>query len=139
MATRKHTRSLEHPKGYDRDHILYTRREWTASKLGRVLRNTQWLIPHLDREVHEAKHDAVSFVPTLGAFVLGKVAREFSPVVGDHLASIEGLLSTIEDARLDQRLPSDERAYAGSTVDAIDRQLPFIRAGIISSHLLLQG
>lgn len=133
MATRKQTRSQEHPQGYDRDHFLYYRADWEARAESKRLRRIQWLIAPLDRIVHAEKHREVSYVPTLGRFVLASVARDYEPVAGDHIASLEALVSTIEDKRHDNRLPSDERAYSELTIDALVRQLPFIRAGIVRS------
>jgi len=121
----------EHLKGYDRDHLLFYRPEWTANALARHLRQEPMLIPLLDREVHEAKHDAVAFVPPLGRFVLTIVARDFKPTAGDHLASLDGLISTIDATTHDRRLPADERRYAGGTIDALERSRPFIVEGLV--------
>lgn len=129
---RRQKQTPEHIKGVDRDHLLFYRQEWTASPNARRLRNTQWLIPWLDREIHEAKHDAVAFVPPLGRFTLALVVRDFDPVVGDHIASLEELIKVVDNTRHDSKLPSDERRYTSFTVDALERSLPFVRAGIVN-------
>lgn len=89
------------------------------------------LIPPLDREVHEAKHDAVAFVPPLGRFVLALVVRDYKPVGGDYLASLDGLVSTIDSQTHDRKLPLDERRYAEFTIDALQRSREFVAEGLV--------
>lgn len=121
----------EHWKGIDRDHLLFYRPEWSANALARKLRTNPMLIPPLDREVHEAKHDAIAFVPPLGRFVLSIVVRDYQPTPRDYVASLDGLISTINDTTHDRRLPADERRYAGATIDALERSRPFIVEGLV--------
>ena len=121
----------EHWKGIDRDHLLFYKQEWTANQLARLLRNNTMLIPPLDRVVHEAKHDAVSFVPPLGRFTLAIVARDYKAVPRDYVASLDGLISTMDDTTHDKRLPADERAYTGATIDALERSRPFVVQGLV--------
>ena len=121
----------EHWKGIDRDHLLFYRQEWTANQLARLLRNNNMLIPPLDRVVHEAKHDAVAFVPPLGRFTLAIVARDYKATPRDYVASLDGLISTIDDTTHDRRLPADERRYAGATIDALERSRPFVVQGLV--------
>ena len=129
----------EHLKGVDRDHLLFYRPEWSANALARKLRNEPMLIPRLDRVVHEAKHDAVAFVPPLGRFVLAIVARDYKPTAGDYLASLDGLISTIDDVTHDRRLPADERRYAGGTIDALERSRPFVVEGLVMPERTLRA
>ena len=129
MTRRKST--PEHIKGIDRDHELYYRGEWTSCPNARRLRNTQWLIPYLDREVHEAKHDAVAFVPPLGRFALALVVRDYEPTPNDYIASLDGLIKTISDVSHVGKIPLDERRYAEFTIDALERQRPFIVEGLV--------
>ena len=121
----------EHLKGIDRDHLLFYRPEWSANALARRLRSERMLIPPLDRVVHEAKHDAVAFVPPLGRFVLTIVARDYQPTPRDYVASLDGLISTIDATTHDRRLPADERRYAGATIDALERSRPFVVEGLV--------
>lgn len=128
---RRQPASPEHWKGIDRDHLLFYRPEWSANALARKLRTEPMLIPPLDREVHEAKHDAVAFVPPLGRFVIAIVARDYKPTPRDYLASLDGLISTIDATSHDRRLPIDERRYAGATIDALERSRPFVVQGLV--------
>lgn len=121
----------EHLKGVDRDHLLFYDREWSASSYSRALRTNPMLIVPLDREVHEAKHDAVSFVPPLGRFVAALVVRDYKAVQGDYLASLDGLIDVIDDQTHDRRLPLDERRYAEFTIDALARSRPFVERGLV--------
>ena len=89
------------------------------------------LIAPLDREVHEAKHDAIAFVPPLGRFTLTIVVRDFVPTQGDYLASLDSLVDTIDATTHDRRLPADERKYAEFTIDALERSRPFIAEGLV--------
>lgn len=94
------------------------------------------LIPPLDREVHEAKHDAVAFVPPLGRFVLTVVVRDYKPIQGDYIASLDRLVSTIGATTMDRRLPVDERRYAEHTIDALERSRPFVVEGLVIPQYL---
>lgn len=123
--------TFEHPKGVDRDHLLFYRTYWEACGDGRTLRRNRWLIPPLDREIHEAKHGEVAFVPMLGRFVLQRVVRDFKPEQGDYVGSLDGLINTIETAQRDNRLPHDERQYAAFTIDALARTRPFVVEGLV--------
>lgn len=89
------------------------------------------LIAPLDREVHEAKHDAVSFIPPLGRFTLAIVVRDYQATPRDYVGSLDGLISTIDATTHDRRLPADERRYAGATIDALERTRPFIVEGLV--------
>jgi hypothetical protein len=95
------------------------------------LRRNQWLIPTIDRDVHEEKHRNISLVPVLGRFTLSWVVREFAPVRGDYIASLDELISVIDEATRVQRLPHDERLYAETTLDALERTRPFIVEGLV--------
>lgn len=132
MGRRKST--PEHPNGYDRDHLLYYRADWEARADNKRLRRIQWLIPPLDRDVHEAKHREIAFVPVLGRFVASKVYRDYLPIKGDYIASLDSLVGTISEATLDLRLPSDERSYAEATIDALQRQRPYIVEGLVPNE-----
>ena len=137
MARRQLT--PEHLKGVDRDHLLFYRPEWSANALAKALRNNPMLIPHLDREVHEAKHQEVAYVPTLGRFVLQRVVKDFTPVQGDYVATLDRLVETIETTRRVQTLPSDERRYSEATIDALVRSRPYVVEGLVMPERFLQA
>lgn len=137
MARRVAT--AEHPNGVDRDHLLFYRAHWESTTDAKALRRNQWLIPPLDRDVHEAKHRDVSFVPILGRYTLSRVVRDFSPVRGDHIASLDELVETINDATHDRRLPIDERRYADFCIDALVRSRPYIVEGLVSPERHLRA
>jgi len=123
--------TAEHLKGVDRDHLLFYRPEWSLNALARTLRNNPMLIPHLDREVHEAKHDAVAFVPLLGRFTLQRVVKDYRAIEGDYVGSLDGLISTIDSTRRVNTLPEDERRYSEATIDALERSRPYVVEGLV--------
>lgn len=131
--------TAEHLKGVDRDHLLFYDREWSASPDARKLRNNNMLIVPLDRVVHEAKHDAVSFVPPLGRFTCALVARDYRATQGDYLASLDGLVDTIDERTRDRRLPQDERSYAQFTIDALVRSRPYVKEGLVMPERFLRA
>lgn len=123
--------TAEHLKGVDRDHLLFYRPEWSLNALARTLRNNPMLIPHLDREVHEAKHADVAFVPLLGRFTLQRVVKDYRAVQGDYVGSLDELISTIDDTRRVNTLPADERRYSEATIDALERSRPYVVEGLV--------
>lgn len=129
MSGKKQT--PEHPKGVDRDHLLFYDKEWTSNPDALYLHNQGMLIAPLDREVHEAKHNAIAFIPTLGRCVLSIVAREFRPINGDYVASLDELIMTINRATKRCNVRPDERHYAEYTIDALERERPFVVEGLV--------
>lgn len=123
--------TAEHLKGVDRDHLLFYRPEWCLNALSRALRNNPMLIPHLDREVHEAKHADVAFVPLLGRFTLQRVVKDYRAVQGDYVGSLDELISTIDATRRVNTLPADERRYSEATIDALERSRPYVVEGLV--------
>ena len=123
--------SPEHKQGVDKDHLLFYRLDWEARADSKRLRRNHWLIPPLDRETHEAKHRDVAFVPPLGRFLLSRVVRDYTPVGGDYIASLDSLIETIDDATHDTRLPLDERNYADFAIDALARSRPYVVEGLV--------
>jgi len=85
----------------------------------------------MDRVVHQELHKAVEFVPMLGRSTLALIARDFRPVRGDHLKTIDELLFEIEDKRMNPKVGRVERTIGELAIFSIEQQLPFIREGII--------
>lgn len=118
------------PEGYDAHHILHHRQEWRLRPDGLRLRENPVLIPVIPREVHNAIHANVPSVPLLGFHALRRVAREFEPVPGDTLTSMENLMDAMEVARRDPRAHPIEKDLAELAIEAVDLQRPYIREGL---------
>ena len=83
------------------------------------------------RDPHDALHDAVPYVPTLGRHLMALVNRDLLVVRGDYIRSIESLMFEIEDKTKDRRVSELEAGVANLAVHALELQLPFIREGLI--------
>lgn len=114
----------------DRHHIINPRAEWTLRPAGREIRNTQSLIPRIDREIHEAIHDECPPVPLLCYNALKLTVQKFEPV-HNTLKDMDNLMSAIEQATRHPRTHPIERDLAGLAIEAIDLQRPYIMEGLI--------
>ncbi len=112
-----------------RHHILHERFAWTARGEAKRLRDTQSLIPRIDRELHDELHLACPHVPLLGSHALQAVNHIFEPT-GNTMDDMDGLMSAIERASRHPRAHMIERDLAGLAIEAIDLQRPFIKKGL---------
>lgn len=118
----------------DRHHLLWERKNWNATPEGRVLRSTPGLIPHIDREWHEAIHKDLPPVPTLGSFALRRTLMGFEPN-GDYLHDSESLVRSMDRAtKSSHRL---ERDLAGLAIENLMAQRPYVLDGIIGRPRLV--
>lgn len=81
----------------DRHHILFPRRLYESGDTSRRLRNTNSLIPKIDRELHEEIHREVAIVPILAHHALARTVRMFYPS-GNTLEDISRLQIAMEDS-----------------------------------------
>ena len=82
----------------DKHHILFPRQEWTLRPEAKALRNTQSLIPAIDREDHNEIHSQVPFVPVMGYYALRRVMSDFYPQ-RTTLGTLDELMFSMDNAQ----------------------------------------
>lgn len=112
-------------------HVNFTKRTHESMETTRCLRRNHWLMPPLEDEPHTALHREISTVPLLDPHTAMRVHREFEPVAGDYIASIWAYMRTIERAIKHPRAGEIEKGLGNLAVYAIERQVPFIRQGLV--------
>lgn len=112
-------------------HGLWPAAWWTIYEPAARLRNYRETIPRIDRLAHTALHKLVTVVPLPDYRTLERVAKEFTPVVGDPISSIERLRDTFDVVTLRPDTNSLQRNLAGLTMNALDLQLKFIMDGLV--------
>lgn len=115
----------------DRHHVCFPRLVHEANKDTKEIRRNRWLIPPLVRIGHTALHDEVTIVPPLDRFAAQRVNRDFVPVRGDYIRSVEALMFAIEDAIQHPKVRAIEIENAQVAIHALELQLPFIREFIV--------
>lgn len=114
----------------DKHHVLHHARDWLTRKPAEALRENEWLIPPLDRDVHEDLHRAVPAVPLLGYHALVRTANDFTPHPGDYLRSMDEFIKSVDRA-IHHRLTKPLEAELGMlTMRAVELQKPFIKMGL---------
>lgn len=122
----KYSGYVERDRLMDAHHILFTRATYEAYDVGKSLRQTPELIPRIYRPVHNAIHDQCPAVPALGYFSLLGVRKNFEPVRGDVLATVDNLCFAIDEAAQHPRQHEIDRSVCDLAVSAIRLQLPFL-------------
>ena len=112
----------------DRHHILFPRQEWSLRPESRDLRNTQPLIPRIDRELHNEVHRQVPFVPLIGYHALRRVATDFYPARGT-LASIDDMMLSMEKVSKHPKALPLEIGQIALAIEALDIQRTILREG----------
>lgn len=110
-------------------HLLFERWGWSAREEAQYLRTTPTLIPRIDREVHNALHEACPPVPLLGAYTLRTVASLFEPKQ-TTLGSIDSLSVAIKEASKNKNAHYIERELCELAVRALRLQIPFLRGEV---------
>lgn len=118
----------------DRHHLLWQRNHWNATPEGKILRSTHGLIPHLDREWHEAIHKELPPVPVLGSFALRRTLMGFEPT-NDPIRNIDRLSKAMDRATKDSH--PLERDLAGLAIENLNAQRPYVMDGIIGKPRLV--
>lgn len=109
----------------DRHHILFERSTWISNPQAKNLRNTQSLVPRIDRGVHEEIHHNVPMVPLLGRQAMFKVVNLFEPS-GHTLEDIDLLARSIE--RATRQGPPIERELGGLAIETLMQQKYILRS-----------
>lgn len=114
-----------------RHHTLFTRRTQESMETTKCLRRNYWLMPPLEDAPHIALHREISTVPLLDQHTAMRVHREFNPVEGDYIASMWSLMRSIESAIKHPRASEIEKGLGNLAVYAIERQIPYVKAGLV--------
>lgn len=114
-----------------RHHTLFYKAEWSARPDAKYVRQERWLIPPLDVDAHDELHRSVQYVPTLGKHMMALVKRDYIPLKGDYIGSLEELMFTLDEVSRDHRVTELEAAVGQLTIQALEQQLPYIRDGLI--------
>lgn len=110
----------------DRHHLLNPAREWSLRPEGKKLRESQGLIPLIDRDLHETIHRECPPVPLLGFYALQRTVREFQPHP-DTLISIDNLMFAIEASGRHPKAHPIERELSSLAIQALDLQRGYLR------------
>lgn len=110
----------------DSHHVLWPRQEYTLRPEAKKLRESQGLVPKIDRSLHDEIHRNCPPVPLLGFHALQRTLREFQPHP-DTLISMDNLMFAIEISGKHPKAHDIERELAALAVQAIDLQREFLR------------
>ncbi len=119
------------PPEADKHHICFPRLVYEANADTKEIRRNRWLMPTLVRVGHTALHDEVIFVPPLDMYTAQRVRRDFDPVRGNYIRSIENLMFAIEDALQHPRTRAIQIESAQVTIHALELQIPFIKEFLV--------
>lgn len=111
----------------NRHHVMFPRRVHEANEDNRDIRRERWLIPPMIILGHVALHDEVTLVPPLDMYTAQRVNRDFEPVPGDYVRSVENLMFAIEDALKHPKTRAIQIESAQVSIHALELQIPFIR------------
>lgn len=109
-----------------RHHLLHEASAWSSREDAQYLRTSPPLIPRIDRQTHNALHEACPPVPLLGAYTLRTVAGLYEPKQ-TTLGSIDSLSWAIKEASKNKNAHFIERELCELAVRAIRLQIPFLR------------
>lgn len=115
----------------DRHHILHDRVEWTARPEARALRESPSLVPRIDRDLHDYLHQQTPTVPLLGYHALIHIRRDFEPVPGNTIKSLDNLMGAIDKAGRHERAHPIESDIALLAVECLRLQRNILRGNII--------
>jgi hypothetical protein len=107
-------------------HILYTRKLWESHQSTRDLRRNKVLIPTIEPVIHALIHNEVAIVPVLDHNTAPRVERDFIPVGGDTVRSVERLMWVIDKQRMHHKAGELERSMGELTILALEMQLPYL-------------
>lgn len=111
----------------DRHHVLFPRSIYEANSDTKSIRRNRWLVPYLERVGHDALHDEITIVPVFDRFTVQRINRDFEPVSGDYVRSIESLMFSIDEAMHHPKIRSIEIMNAEIIIHALELQIPFIK------------
>lgn len=110
----------------DRHHVLHTRASWTSHMDGKWLREQHFLIPTIERDIHEAIHAECPTVPLLGHTALQVVRGLYVPRE-TVLGSIDALTTAIQQAEHTQGMHYIDSKLCQLAIQAIRLQIPYLR------------
>ena len=113
----------------DKHHILHNRVEWTARPQAASLRESPPLVPLIDRDVHNELHRIAPAVPLLGYYALNRINLLYEPQTST-MASIDSLLSAIDQAGNHRKAHRVERIMADCAIQAIEIQRAILRGNV---------
>lgn len=116
-------------------HILFTRRTWVSQESTKRLRQNRWLIALIDPDSHRALHQAIATVPVLDHYMAERVNRDFMPVRGDHLRTMDELCFSIDSATRHPKAGVIERGIGQLVIEAVQLQKPFVAEGLFTPEL----
>lgn len=123
-------------------HALFTESTWDAQRETEALRNLPGLIMPMDVTVHRELHDGVPYVPVIPNTLAGRLLRVLNRSLQskvDFPGNLERLADEIE-SRLDAYTVDWVTSATGPiTVEAIRKQIPYVREGVIDPDIHLPG
>lgn len=115
----------------NKHHVLFYKAQHRAMEDTKVLCENKWLKPRIDTDVHTILHNEVVMVPVPDMHMAQRVRRDFEPVPGDYLASIDAYCFAIQEAQRCAKAGELERRIGDLVIMAVQMQKPFINEGLI--------
>lgn len=113
-------------------HLCFDRNQWARGYAGEI-RNHPYMQVPLRWEAHVALHNSIAIVPVPDRHTLQRVVGMFEPTP-DIYANIDGLIGAIDLASSHDQVHPNDRLLAELTMNALSRQIPFIRQGVWSGR-----
>lgn len=110
-------------------HPCFDRAQWSRGYAGEI-RNHPYMRVPMKWQPHVALHNAVSIVPVPDRHTLQRVVGVFDPTP-DIFTNIDMLIGAIDMASNNEQVHPDDRLLSELTMRALNRQIPFIKQGIL--------
>lgn len=111
---------------FDRDHIFWREKDWSATKEANTIRTMGSLIIRLDRWTHEEKHRNTPPIPLLDYYTLVSVPKFYEPG-RTPIESVENIQTAIEMAANTDKTHDIQKHLAELAIWALDLGKPYWR------------
>lgn len=113
-------------------HVKFPRVIHESQEPSRAIRQVRWLIPPIEKGVHQELHRAIGMIPVLGFIFEQRVQRLYEPTEGDYVKSLYGLINTYDKWVVrDPRTPKLEQDIGELVCHSLELQIPFIKHGLV--------
>jgi hypothetical protein len=127
---RRHNVTIKDEMHGERHHSLFPREMWNASKPGKALRASQWLIPRLVHEPHADLHRAIALIPAFDFHMGSRVLSNFTPP-RNYLGAIDELMFCIDEATRHPKCQIIERGVGQLAIAALEISKIHVKEGLI--------
>jgi hypothetical protein len=107
-------------------HIMFSKAVHNSQTSSKTIRNNRWLIVPLKPNVHGELHRNVGIVPVMSWQAEARVARDFYPVAGNYVKTVEALARVVHDTTQQPNISHLEQALGLLVIEALELQLEYI-------------